>query len=358
MSHAETHHSHTTAHRRTERRRRHRRIAVVTTPSVVLTALILGSCGGGGSGNEPNAGTARSTHTAGGTAGPSTPAPAKQDGAKPAKHTAPPKVATKPVDRVQQHDGRRAVVVLAALPTNGRAPMTGYSRERFGPAWTDDNNDPLGHNGCDTRNDILRRDLSAERLDPATGGCLVESGLLRDPYTSRTIHFRRGETTSPAVQIDHVVALDDAWQTGAQRWSLETRTDLANDPLGLLAVDGPTTEAKSEGDAATWLLPNTAYRCSYVARQIAVKARYRLWVTRAEHDAMARTLAKCPGQKVPQEAKPATLTRTTEHTRHTKQTKGLYADCDEEEAAEALRRGQHGYGPERDGLGDGVACVS
>ena len=158
---------------------------------------------------------------------------------------------------------------------------------------------------------------------PATGGCLVESGLLRDPYTSRTIHFRRGETTSRSVQIDHVVALGDAWQKGAQRWSLETRTDLANDPLELLAVDGPTNESKSDGDAATWLPPNTAYRCSYVARQIAVKARYRLWVTRAEHDAMARTLAKCPGQKVPQEAKPATLTRTTEHTTHTKQTKGL-----------------------------------
>ena len=88
-------------------------------------------------------------------------------------------------------------------------------------------------------------------------------------------------------------------------------------------MDGPTNESKSDGDAATWLPPNTAYRCSYVARQIAVKARYRLWVTRAEHDAMARALAKCPGQKVPQEAKPATLTRTTEPTTHTKQTKGL-----------------------------------
>ena len=357
MSHAETHHSHTTAHRRAERGRRHRRIAAVTTPSVVLTALILGSCGGGGSGNEPQAVTARSTRTAGGATGPSVPAPAKQDGAKPAKHTAPPKVATKRVDRVQQHDGRRAVVVLAALPTKGRAPMNGYSRAQFGPAWTDDNNAPLGHNGCDTRDDILRRDLRAERLAPTTGGCLVESGLLRDPYTSRTIHFRRGETAAPTVQIDHVVALGDAWQKGAQRWSRETRTDLANDPLDLLAVDGPTNESKRDRDAASWLLPNTAYRCSYVARQIAVKARYRLWVTRAEHDAMARILAMCPGQRIPQEAKPATLTRTAEHTRH-KEPAGLYADCDEEEAAEALQRGQHGYGPERDGLGDGVACVT
>ena len=200
------------------RRRRTRSIA----PVVVLLAIAIGtgSCGGGGSGNDPHAGTA--------------------------KHTAPPKVATKPVDRFQQQDGRRAVAVLAALPTKGRAPMTGYSRAQFGPVWTDDNNAPLGHNGCDTRNDILRRDLRAEKLAPATGGCLVESGLLRDPYTSRTIHFRRGETTSRSVQIDHVVALGDAWQKGAQRWSLETRTDLANDPLELLAVDGPTNESKSD----------------------------------------------------------------------------------------------------------------
>ena len=327
MSTADTQHRHTAARRRTERRRRHRRIAAVVTPAV-FAALVLGACDGARSGDEPNA--------------------------------APPKVATDPLDRAQQHDGRRAVLVLAALPIQGRAPMTGYSREQFGPAWTDDNNAPLGHNGCDTRNDILRRDLSAEKVAPATGGCLVESGLLRDPYTSRTIHFRRGETTSPAVQIDHVVALGDAWQTGAQRWSRQTRTDLANDPLDLLAVDGPTSESKRDGDAATWLLPNTAHRCSYVARQIAVKARYRLWVTRAEHDVMARTLTNCPGQEVPQETRPATLTRNTERIRHVKHVEppGLYASCDEEEAAEALERGQHGYGPERDGLGDGVACIS
>ena len=315
------------------RRRRTRSIA----PVVVLLAIAIGtgSCGGGGSGNDPHAGTA--------------------------KHTAPPKVATKPVDRFQQHDGRRAVAVLAALPTKGRAPMTGYSRAQFGPAWTDDNNAPLGHNGCDTRNDILRRDLTAgpQARHALRGRCPAPAR----PLHLSTIHFRRGETTITAVQIDHVVALGDAWQKGAQRWSLEPRPELANDPLELLAVDGPTNESKSDGDAATWLPPNTAYRCSYVARQIAVKARYGLWVTQAEHDAMARTLAKCPGQKVPRSEashpdRPPSTPRHTKHTKQTKQTKGLYADCDEEEAAEALRRGQHGYGPERDGLGDGVACVS
>ena len=328
-------------------------------PVAVLLAISIGtaSCGGAGSNTEPDAGSSRSAHASRGTTADAK-QHKKQHEAKPAKHTHPTAVATKPVDRVQQQGGRRAVVVLAALPIKGRAPMTGYSREQFGPAWTDDNNDPLGHNGCDTRNDILRRDLTAKKLDPTTSGCVVESGILRDPYTSRTIHFRRGETTSLAVQIDHVVALGDAWQTGAQRWSLQTRTDLANDPLELLAVDGPTNESKGDGDAATWLPPNGTYRCSYVARQIAVKARYRLWVTQAEHDAMARVLKKCPGQKVPHEAKPATLTRSTKPIKHRKPTHVYYANCTEAEAAGAapLHRGHPGYRPELDGDGDGVAC--
>ena len=140
----------------------------------------------------------------------------------------------------------------------------------------------------------------------------------------------------------------------------QTRTDLANDPIELLAVDGPTNGSKGDGDAATWLPPNRSYRCSYVARQIAVKARYRLWVTRAEHDAMARTLTKCPGQKVPHEAKPATLTRTSKPTRHpsTQPAHVFYANCTEAEAAGAapLHRGQPGYRPDLDGDGDGVAC--
>jgi hypothetical protein len=95
------------------------------------------------------------------------------------------------------------------------------------------------------------------------------------------------------VQIDHVVPLADAWQKGAQQWSPAKRIDFANDPLNLLAVDGPTNQAKSDGDAATWLPPNKAYRCAYVTRQVAVKARYGVWVTQAEHDAIARILSRC-----------------------------------------------------------------
>ena len=136
-------------------------------------------------------------------------------------------------------------------------------------------------------------------LRAGTRGCLVLSGRLDDPYTGQSIAFVRGESTSANVQIDHVVALSDAWQKGAQQWTTSTRTRFANDPLNLLAVDGPTNQGKSDGDAATWLPPRASYRCAYVARQTAVKARYRLWVTAAERDAVRRVLTSCAAQRLP-----------------------------------------------------------
>jgi hypothetical protein len=131
----------------------------------------------------------------------------------------------------------------------------------------------------------------------------VKSGTLADPYTGTTINFLRGAATSSAVQIDHVVALSDAWQKGAQQLTTEQRTAFANDPLNLQATDGPTNMKKGDGDAATWLPPNKGFRCEYVARQISVKATYSLWVTQAEHDAMARILADCSAQLAPRNEK-------------------------------------------------------
>jgi hypothetical protein len=184
-----------------------------------------------------------------------------------------------------------AVRTLATLLVKGRAPRTGYERDRFGQAWAD-----VDRNGCDTRNDILRRDLTAYVVERGTHGCLVLRGTLAEPYTGRRIAFVRGPGTSSQVQIDHVVALSDAWQKGAQQWDAGRRRAFANDPLNLLAVDGPTNLRKGDGDAATWLPPRKAYRCSYVARQVSVKHRYGLWVTAAERDAMARVLESCPGR--------------------------------------------------------------
>jgi hypothetical protein len=172
--------------------------------------------------------------------------------------------------------------------------MTNYDRGQFGQAWAD-----VDRNGCDTRNDILRRDLSGKTLKADTHGCLVLSGTLHDPYTGRTLHFTRGVTTSDEVQVDHVVALGDAWQLGAQGWGATKRQTFANDPLELLAVDGPENAAKGDADAASWLPPQKAYRCAYVARQVAVKSKYHLSVTAAEKLAIGRVLVTCPTRRMP-----------------------------------------------------------
>ncbi|RBY81052.1 deoxyribonuclease [Blastococcus sp. TF02A-26] len=187
-----------------------------------------------------------------------------------------------------------ALAALAAVEVRGRAPRTGYDRDLFGAGWVD-----TDRNGCDTRNDVLARDLSGETFRPGTRDCVVATGTLADPYSARTIAFVRGQGTSDDVQIDHVVALSDAWQKGAQGWDATTRTAFANDPLNLLAVDGPLNQQKGDGDAATWLPPNRDYRCAYVSRQVAVKVRYGLWMTEAERNAIATVLSACAGEPLP-----------------------------------------------------------
>ncbi len=265
--------------------------------------------------------------------------------------------------------------MLATLPVKGRAPKTGYSREQFGPAWSD-----VDHNGCDTRNDVLRRDLTALALKPGTRGCVVLSGVLADPYTAAAINFRRGSATSTAVQIDHVVALSDAWQKGAQKLSPARRLSFANDPLNLLAVDGPANQSKSDGDAATWLPPNKSYRCNYVARQISVKSSYGLWVTQAEHDAMARVLSDCPDALAPTNQQASAPARAAQAPSAQQPAAApapvpaparaqiapapapaygvAYANCAAVRAAGAapIHVGQPGYSRKLDRDGDGVGC--
>ena len=238
-----------------------------------------------------------------------------------------------------------ARAALAGLPVKGRAPRTGYDRDLFGSGWGDPD-----RNGCDSRNDVLARDLTGETFKPGTRDCVVATGTLADPFSGRSIAFRRGQGTSEAVQIDHVVAVSDAWQKGAQAWDDARRVAFYNDPLNLLAVDGPLNMQKGDGDAATWLPPNRAFRCTYVARQIAVKQVYDLWVTAAERDAMTRVLSSCPGEPLPDAAAaprsaPAPAAAPLEN-------------CSAARAAgqSPVRRGDPGYGPHLDGDGDGVAC--
>ena len=204
--------------------------------------------------------------------------------------------------------GGTAMAILSKAPVKGPAPKTGYTRDKFGAAWSDDVADPSGHNGCDQRSDILRRDLNPVTIKTGTHGCVPATGTLHDPYTGKTIHFIRGASTSTAVQIDHIAAISNLWQTGAQQLTQQERQNLAGDPLELIAVDGPTNEAKGDGDAATWLPPNKTFRCSYVSRQIAVKAKYDLWVTASEKSAMLKVLLSCPNQPLPTETSIGVIT--------------------------------------------------
>jgi hypothetical protein len=180
---------------------------------------------------------------------------------------------------------------LAELPVKGWDRTQDFNRARFGEPWSDDVNVEFGHNACNTRDDILRRDLVDLRVRPGT--CFAQSGVLHDPYTGQTIAFVRGPDSSGAVQIDHMVSLADAWYKGARSWDDQRRRDFANDPRNLLAVGAQVNFDKAFRDAAAWLPPNSAFRCEFVARQVAVKTDYRLWVSGREKDAMRRVLRDC-----------------------------------------------------------------
>jgi len=186
--------------------------------------------------------------------------------------------------------------VIEAQVTKGRAPKTGYTRAQFGPDLTKSDFD---RNGCDTRNDILKRDLTKIVVKEKTKSCVVMSGVLVDPFSGESINFAQGVKTSSDIQIDHLVALSNAWQTGAFMLTPDQRKAFANDPLNLLAVKGKLNSQKGESDAATWLPPLKSYRCDYVSRQIAVKMKYKLWFTAPEKEAMIRILKTCPEKALP-----------------------------------------------------------
>jgi hypothetical protein len=259
---------------------------------------------------------------------------------------------------------------LASLTVKGRAPMTDYDRDRFGPSWLD-----TDRNGCDTRNDMLARDLTHDEFEPGTHHCVVVAGDLADPYTATTIDFVKGDGN--LVDIDHVVALGNAWATGAFRWEIRKRAALANDPMNLLAVDASANRQKGDGDAATWLPANKSFRCAYVARQIAVKAKYRLWVTPPEKAAMSRILGGCPDQAAVERSDAPVRAPVDVREPDDGSSAGSspepdadpesggggtadtsFANCTEARDAGAapVHRGDPGYGTHLDRDGDGTAC--
>ena len=194
-----------------------------------------------------------------------------------------------PLSNTTQAD-QDALTVLNSLEVKGRAAKTGYARSQF-PHWSDPD-----RNGCDARNDTLKRDLTQISFKTGTRDCKVLTGQLLDPFSGKVITF---SSTKSNIDIDHVVALSNAWQTGAAYFDKTKRVAIANDPLNLIAVDAKLSRQKGDGDAATWLPPFKSYRCDYVARQIAVKAKYGLWVTQPEKGAIIKLLEMCEGQKLP-----------------------------------------------------------
>lgn len=252
-----------------------------------------------------------------------------------------------------------AIQELNKLAVKGRAAKTGYDRDLFGSGWVD-----VNRNGCDTRNDILIRDLTKRTMD---GRCKVLSGTLDDPYSTRVVKFVRGGTSE--VDIDHVVALSDAWQKGAQPWPFAKRVAFANDPLNLLATDASLNRQKGDGDAATWLPPDRSARCSYVARQIAVKKKYKVWITTAEKSAMSKVLSSCKTQKLPSPGPQPTIASNTGGSEPvatvTTQSSGETTDprfdtCNALFAAGFKGRYVRGVDPEydwyRDADSDGIVC--
>ncbi|MFS0865971.1 DUF1524 domain-containing protein [Microbacterium sp. 179-B 1A2 NHS] len=285
------------------------------------------------------------------TVAPTPPPPPSSPTARPDDATASEPAASASPTRTASPQAGTALATLGTLEVRGRAPRTGYDRDEFGQRWRD-----VDRNGCDTRNDILARDLTDVVRE---GRCRVRSGVLDDPFTGETIAFRRGQGTSELVQIDHVVALSDAWQKGAQQLTAVQREAFANDPLNLLAVDGPANAQKGDGDAATWLPSNRTFRCEYVARQVSVKAAYELWVTSAERDAMARVLEGCPTAPALTSVR-ADAAAAPGHPPAAPGPDGSagYANCTEVRAAGAapILSTDPGYSSRFDGDGDGVGC--
>lgn len=178
----------------------------------------------------------------------------------------------------------QALLAAQALVERGRSASTNYSRDAFGSAWKD-----VDRNGCDTRNDILGRDFTTAIYKAGTNDCKVIGGTWTDPYSNETYTF----TEQPSeAQIDHVVALSNAWQMGADLWTAEMRTEFANDPLNLIVTVASLNRQKSDSNAASWLPPYKPGRCDFIARQVAVKTKWQLFVTSSEKTAMLGILSK------------------------------------------------------------------
>lgn len=331
------------------------RVAIGPIAAAVVAVVMLSGCGPATDAPVAVVGNAQSSPSARESAQAPVVAPSS------AATSVPPTAVPAPIGSRRPATGT-ALAAVARLTVKGRAPKTGYTRAQFGQSWFD-----ADRNGCDTRNDILRRDLKSRQMKNA---CKVMAGTLTpDPYTGTSIRFVYGGDSE--VDIDHVVALSDAWQKGARSWATGKGVALANDPLNLLAVDSSTNRSKGDGDAATWLPPNHAFRCTYVARQVAVKGKYGVWVTAAERAAMTRVLAACPTMVLPRDGSPPTVAVLPPSSPQPAPVPAKlapvqpppvasvhYENCTAARAAGVtpIYRGQPGYASKLDRDHDGIAC--
>lgn len=296
--------------------------------------------------------------------GDGTPQSAVDPSASPLASTAP---SASPSASAHDPGPETALAALALLAVKGRAPMTGYDRDRFGPAWLD-----ADRNGCDTRNDVLGQNLTEITLE--SNDCVVAVGAYDDPYTGSRIDYWQGHGS--LIDIDHVVALGNGWATGAFSWPVKKRAAFANDPLNLLPADAGANRQKGDGDAATWLPAHKSFRCSYVSRQVAVKSKYDLWVTAPEKAATERVLSSCPDEPLPIDtwgastavdhniSDPADAAGTADSSAPPAPVASpggrstYFANCDAARAAGAapVRLGDPGYGDHLDRDGDGSGC--
>jgi len=149
---------------------------------------------------------------------------------------------------------------------------TGYKREYF-KHWVDEDSD-----GCNTREEVLIRD-STTKPQVDRYGCKVIAGNWYSPYDARKL-------TEPSdIDIDHMVALKEAWDSGANVWSASTRQRFANDltdSRSLIAVTDSVNRSKGDRDPSNWLPPNRGYWCEYLSRWVAVKARWGLSMDQSE----------------------------------------------------------------------------
>ncbi|GAA0655244.1 HNH endonuclease family protein [Kitasatospora atroaurantiaca] len=244
---------------------RARRTALSVTALLLLSAPALTACSGGKTSNDaarPSAGVGTNPLQ-------------NPDGTKPGL-----------APLTSDEDRKAARALIATVRTADAGPKTGYDRDQFGPAWTDNvEGVPLAHNNCDTRDDLLARDgRSLEHKDGSS--CVVTGMSIYDPYTGKTVQWSKQQASK--IQIDHVMPLSYDWQMGAAKWDKAKRVQIANDPLNLIPADGPQNAAKGDSGPAAWLPANEAVRCSYAVRFAQVSLKYQLPVTPADKKAMLR----------------------------------------------------------------------